>query len=165
LVEASLEPPGQIVKFLHKRLHCQLANTTLLWAEGADFTEAVRRSGVLVGGEGLLVRTFRRLDELMREVAYVCRYILGLPDLAQQIQEKRLETRRGILIVPSLYLGDADDPVAEPIPPCFMQEGCPFEVGKVAQFCPLDVGFSHNTCSERFRDTQVSLLTTARSLR
>lgn len=164
LVEAKLEPPGQIVSFVNARLHCQLANTTLLWAEGANFTEAVRKSGVPVGGEGLLVRTFRRLDELMREIAYICRYILGLPDLAQQIQAKRQETRRGILVVPSLYLGDADDPAADPIPPCIVQESCPFLAGEVIHFCPLEVGFSHNTCSERFRDTQVSLLTTARSL-
>lgn len=163
-VRDSLQPAGGIVSFVNARLHPQLADTTLLWAKGVDFTEAVQRSRVSIGGEGVLVRAFRRLDELMREIGYVCKHLLGMPELAAAIQAKRTETRRGVLVAPSLYLGDAEDPTAEPIPQQLPMLQCPYPVGATLMFCPLEIGFSHNTCGERFRDSQVSLLTTARAL-
>eukprot|EP00929_Paragymnodinium_shiwhaense_P027809 TRINITY_DN16238_c0_g1_i2.p1 TRINITY_DN16238_c0_g1~~TRINITY_DN16238_c0_g1_i2.p1 ORF type:complete len:1210 (-),score=197.28 TRINITY_DN16238_c0_g1_i2:509-4138(-) len=164
LVDHQLEKHGNIVWFLGTRIHRSLVNTTLLWAEGKTFSEAVRLSGIAVGGEGVLVRALRRLDELIREIAYICRHILGLPHLAKALQETRDLTRRGVLVVPSLYLGDAEDALAEPISPEMALPRCPHMPGTWIELSPADVGFTHDSISEHFRKSRVSLLTTARAL-
>jgi len=164
LAHEKLEKAGSVVSFVNSRVHPQLVNTTLLWASGESFTEAVRRSCIPVGGEGLVVRSLRRVDELMREVAYLCRHALGLPDIASEIQTKREDIRRGVLVIPSLYLGEATDPLADPIPSALECLQCNFTPGSQIHVSPSEIGFSHRSCSERFRDSNVSLLTTAQAL-
>ena len=68
------------------RLNPQMCETALRWAQGHDFTSAVLSSGMATGGEGLVIRTLRRLDELMRELTFVLRHDLALPAAAEAIQ-------------------------------------------------------------------------------
>jgi superfamily II RNA helicase len=68
------------------RLNPQLCETAFQWASGQDFTAAVLSSRVATGGEGVVTRTLRRLDELMREVTFVLRHDLASPEAAQVIQ-------------------------------------------------------------------------------
>ena len=69
------------------RINPQLCETALQWASGQDFTSAVLSSRVAIGGEGIVTRTLRRLDELMREIIFVLRHDLASPEAAQAIQK------------------------------------------------------------------------------
>eukprot|EP00438_Fugacium_kawagutii_P033797 Skav218852 [mRNA] locus=scaffold2397:94147:94872:+ [translate_table: standard] len=71
---------------IRARLNPQLCETALRWASGRDFTSAVLSSRVAIGGEGIVIRTLRRLDELMREITFVLRHDLASPEAAQAIQ-------------------------------------------------------------------------------
>ncbi|CAK9073168.1 ATP-dependent RNA helicase DOB1 (mRNA transport regulator MTR4) [Durusdinium trenchii] len=133
------------------RVNPQLCETALQWASGQDFTSAVLSSGVAVGGEGIVTRALRRLDELMREITFVLRHDLGSPQAAQRIQDARLLARRGVLAAPSAYLGEAEDRVAEEIeaePPWPNQTWPP---GYEGHLDPLDIGFSQANCSANFQ--------------
>ena len=137
------------------RVNPQLCETALQWASGQDFTSAVLSSGVAVGGEGIVTRALRRLDELMREITFVLRHDLGSPQAAQRIQDARLLARRGVLAAPSAYLGEAEDRVAEEIeaePPWPNQTWPP---GYEGHLDPLDIGFSQANCSANFQCTPV----------
>ena len=68
------------------RLNPQLCETAFQWASGQDFTSAVLSSRLTIGGEGIVIRTLRRLDELMREITFVLRHDLAAPEAAQIIQ-------------------------------------------------------------------------------
>ncbi len=142
-------------EMIKARLNPQLCETALQWASGEDFTSAVLSSGVAVGGEGIVTRALRRLDELMREITFVLRHDLASPEAAQAIQRARLLARRGVLAAPSAYLGEAEDRVAEeiePEPPWPNQSWPPGYRGNVD---PLDVYFSQATCSANFRRAPV----------
>ena len=76
----------------------QLCETALQWASGQDFTSAVLSSRVAIGGEGLVTRTLRRLDELMREITFVLRHDLASPEAAQAIQNLAADFIRGLHI-------------------------------------------------------------------
>lgn len=138
------------------RINPQLCETALQWASGQDFTSAVLSSRVAIGGEGLVTRTLRRLDELMREITFVLRHDLASPEAAQAIQNARLLARRGVLAAPSAYLGEAEDRVAEEIeaePPWPNQMWPP---GHQGDLDPLDLGFSQAACSRKFRAPPVA---------
>ena len=80
------------------RINPQLCETALQWASGQDFTSAVLSSRVAIGGEGLVTRTLRRLDELMREITFVLRHDLASPEAAQAIQNLAADFIRGLHI-------------------------------------------------------------------
>lgn len=137
--------------FVAERVNPKMAETVLRWACGEDFTSAVRASGISVGGEGIVVRSLRRLDELMREVTAVLRHQLNLRDNADLIQETRTCIRRGVLIAQSLYLGEAEDVAGEEIelePPL---PGPGIELYARDSLDPLTIGFSHATINEAFQ--------------
>ena len=131
------------------RVNPKLCETAFQWASGQDFTSAVLSSGVAIGGEGIVTRALRRLDELMREVTFVLRHDLASPQMAQKIQDTRLLARRGVLAAPSAYLGEAEDRVAQEIEaePPWPSQICPHE----GCLDPLDIGFSQSSCGANFR--------------
>ena len=133
------------------RVNPKLCETAFQWASGQDFTSAVLSSGVAIGGEGIVARALRRLDELMREVTFVLRHDLASPGVAQRIQDARLLARRGVLAAPSAYLGVAEDRVADEIEaePPWPSQICP--PGYEGYLDPLDIGFSQSSCGANFR--------------
>ena len=138
------------VAFAAARVNPSFVETAYRWARGDDFTQAVLQSRVPVGGEGIVVRTLRRLDELMREVSFVLRHDLGAVEVADAIQAVRLRARRGVVAMQSAYLGEQEDNIGEelePEPP-FPQALLPLGPGHLD---PLDVGFSQECCSAKFR--------------
>lgn len=138
--------------FVQARVQPKLAETALRWARGADFTTAVLKSGIPSGGEGLVVRGLRRLDELMREMSHILRYDLGAPSLAKSIQETRVHVRRGVLAVQSMYLGEAEDFAAEEIEPDPPWPQPTLAIDDTGWMDPLDIGFSQLVCGAHFRD-------------
>ena len=156
--------------FATARVNPSFAETAYRWARGDDFTEAVLQSLVPVGGEGIVVRTLRRLDEFMREVTFVLRHDLGAIQVADSIREARLQARRGVVAMQSVYLGEQDDVAGEelePEPP-FPQQLLPLGPGWLD---PLDIMFSQGHCAARFRrpietgtSTAASILELAQAL-
>lgn len=142
-------------EMIKARLNPQLCETALQWASGDDFTSAVRSSGVAIGGEGIVTRALRRLDELMREITFVLRHDLASPEAAQAIQNARLSARRGVLAAPSAYLGEAEDRVAEEIEPEPPWPNQSWPPGYQGNLDPLDIFFSQATCSANFRRAPV----------
>ena len=55
--------------------------------------------------EGSLIRLFRRLEELLRQIAEAAK-VMGSQDLAQKFEQSLLKVRRDIVAAQSLYLGD-----------------------------------------------------------
>ncbi|CAJ1351245.1 unnamed protein product [Effrenium voratum] len=137
------------------RVNPKLCETAFQWASGQDFTSAVLSSGVAIGGEGIVARALRRLDELMREVTFVLRHDLGSPEAAQRIQEARLLARRGVLAAPSAYLGATEDRVAEEIEPEPPWPRQSFATGYEGCLDPLDIGFSQQSCAANFPQSPV----------
>ncbi|CAE7872439.1 mtr-4 [Symbiodinium necroappetens] len=156
--------------FAAARVNPSFAETAYRWARGDDFTEAVLQSRVPVGGEGIVVRTLRRLDEFMREVTFVLRHDLGAIQVADSIREARLQARRGVVAMQSVYLGEQDDVAGEelePEPP-FPQQLLPLGPGWLD---PLDIMFSQGHCAAKFRrpietgtSTAASILELAQAL-
>ena len=149
--------------FAAVRVNPSFAETAYRWACGDDFTQAVLQSRVPVGGEGIVVRTLRRLDELMREVTFVLRHDLGARQVADAIQEVRLRARRGVVAMQSAYLGDQEDNVGdelEPDPP-FPQQLLPLGPGYLD---PLDIGFSQANCAAKFQRPIATLSGCAESI-
>jgi len=149
--------------FAAARVNPSFAETAYRWARGDDFTEAVLQSRVPVGGEGIVVRTLRRLDELMREVTFVLRHDLGATQVADSIREARLQARRGVVAMQSAYLGEQDDLAGEelePEPP-FPQQLLPLGPGWLD---PLDIMFSQGHCAAKFRRPIETSAVTAASI-
>ena len=133
------------------RVNPKLCETAFQWALGQDFATAVLTSGVALGGEGIVTRALRRLDELMREITFVLRHDLASPEAALKIQSVRLSARRGVLAAPSAYLGEAEDRVAEEIeaePPWPKEALAP---GYRGNLDPLEIGFSQSHCKATFQ--------------
>ncbi|CAE7946250.1 SKI2 [Symbiodinium sp. KB8] len=133
------------------RVNPKLCETAYQWALGQNFARAVITSGVALGGEGIVTRALRRLDELMREITFVLRHDLASPEAAQRIQTVRLSARRGVLAAPSAYLGEAEDRVGEEIeaePPWPKEALAP---GYRGNLDPLEIGFSQSHCKATFQ--------------
>lgn len=78
----------------------QLMDVVYQWAKGCTFSQIMQMTEVF---EGSLVRMFRRLEELLRQLAQAARTI-GSEELADKM-EKGLELiHRGLVNSPSLYL-------------------------------------------------------------
>eukprot|EP00933_Yihiella_yeosuensis_P037915 TRINITY_DN31915_c0_g1_i1.p1 TRINITY_DN31915_c0_g1~~TRINITY_DN31915_c0_g1_i1.p1 ORF type:complete len:347 (+),score=59.59 TRINITY_DN31915_c0_g1_i1:28-1041(+) len=132
----------------------KFSETALRWARGEDFTTAVLKSRVPVGGEGVVVRALRRLDELMREVSFVLRHHLASPELANAIKETRCSARRGVLAAPSAYLGEAEDRGAEELEPDPPWPAASLALG-AGVIDPLEIGFSQASCADHFSESTI----------
>lgn len=72
----------------------------LRWARGESFTDILANSSEY---EGSVIRSFRRLDELLRQLACACRSIDN-STMEQNFLNAMTKMKRGIAFSSSLYL-------------------------------------------------------------
>ncbi|KAI9797804.1 MAG: ATP-dependent RNA helicase mtr4 [Piccolia ochrophora] len=70
------------------------------WAQGSSFGEICKMTDVY---EGSLIRLFRRLEELLRQLAIAAK-VMGSEDLMKKFEEALSKVRRDIVAAQSLYL-------------------------------------------------------------
>ena len=78
----------------------QLMEVVYAWAHGKSFAEICKMTDVY---EGSLIRLFRRLEELLRQIAQAAK-VMGSTDLEQKFEESLKKVRRDIVAAQSLYL-------------------------------------------------------------
>ncbi|EFX06209.1 ATP-dependent RNA helicase dob1 [Grosmannia clavigera kw1407] len=81
-------------------LKWQLMETVLSWANGASFAEICKMTNAY---EGSLVRLFRRLEELLRQMAEAGK-VMGSEELTKKFEQSLEKIKRGIVAAQSLYL-------------------------------------------------------------
>lgn len=81
-------------------LRWQLMETVFVWAQGRSFSEICKMTNVY---EGSLIRLFRRLEELLRQMAQAAK-VMGNDDLTKKFEESLQKIRRDIVAAQSLYL-------------------------------------------------------------
>ncbi|OAA69845.1 ATP-dependent RNA helicase DOB1 [Cordyceps fumosorosea ARSEF 2679] len=81
-------------------LKWQLMETVYAWAQGRPFSEICKMTNVY---EGSLIRLFRRLEELLRQMAQAAK-VMGNDDLTKKFDESLQKVRRDIVAAQSLYL-------------------------------------------------------------
>lgn len=70
------------------------------WSKGASFADICNMTDIF---EGSIIRAFRRLDELMQQLARAA-HVVGDEGLAAKIEESNLTIRRDIIFAASLYI-------------------------------------------------------------
>ncbi|KAF7563356.1 hypothetical protein G7046_g800 [Stylonectria norvegica] len=83
-----------------QKLKWQLMETVYVWAQGRPFIEICKMTNVY---EGSLIRLFRRLEELLRQMAQAAK-VMGNEDLTKKFEESLSKIRRDIVAAQSLYL-------------------------------------------------------------
>ncbi|KAI9843895.1 MAG: ATP-dependent RNA helicase mtr4 [Sclerophora amabilis] len=78
----------------------QLMEVVYAWAHGSSFAQICKMTDVY---EGSLIRLFRRLEELLRQIAQAAR-VMGSEDLQQKLEESLTKVKRDIVAAQSLYL-------------------------------------------------------------
>ncbi|CAO1600944.1 ATP-dependent RNA helicase mtr4, variant 2 [Xanthoria calcicola] len=78
----------------------QLMEVVYSWAHGTSFAEICKMTDVY---EGSLIRLFRRLEELLRQMAQAGK-VMGSEELEQKFEKSLLKVRRDIVAAQSLYL-------------------------------------------------------------
>ena len=78
----------------------QLMEVVYSWAHGKSFAEICKMTDVY---EGSLIRLFRRLEELLRQIAQAAK-VMGSSDLEQKFEESLNKVKRDIVAAQSLYL-------------------------------------------------------------
>lgn len=78
----------------------QLVEITYKWCEGASFGEICKLTDTY---EGSIIRCFRRLEELLKELANCARAIEN-PELQSKFQAASEKLKRGIVFAASLYI-------------------------------------------------------------
>ncbi|CAL3967568.1 unnamed protein product [Diplocarpon coronariae] len=78
----------------------ELMEVVLLWAQGKSFAEICKMTDVY---EGSLIRLFRRLEELLRQMAQAGK-VMGSDELSGKFEEALSKIRRDIVAAQSLYL-------------------------------------------------------------
>ncbi|EHK99185.1 P-loop containing nucleoside triphosphate hydrolase [Glarea lozoyensis ATCC 20868] len=78
----------------------QLMDVVLAWAQGKSFAEICKMTDVY---EGSLIRLFRRLEELLRQMAQAGK-VMGSDELSAKFEESLSKIRRDIVAAQSLYL-------------------------------------------------------------
>ncbi|KZF25744.1 putative ATP dependent RNA helicase [Xylona heveae TC161] len=78
----------------------QLMEVVFAWAHGAPFAQICKMTDVY---EGSLIRLFRRLEELLRQIAQAAK-VMGSDDLEKKFEEALTKVRRDIVAAQSLYL-------------------------------------------------------------
>ncbi|KAK0706958.1 rRNA-processing arch domain-containing protein [Lasiosphaeria miniovina] len=81
-------------------LKWQLMDTVLAWAQGKPFSEICKMTNVY---EGSLIRLFRRLEELIRQMAEAAK-VMGSQDLQDKFDATLKTIKRDIVSFNSLYL-------------------------------------------------------------
>ncbi|KAF4472017.1 atp-dependent rna helicase dob1 [Fusarium albosuccineum] len=83
-----------------QKLKWQLMETVFTWAQGRPFVEICKMTNIY---EGSLIRLFRRLEELLRQMAQAAK-VMGNEDLTKKFDESLQKIRRDIVAAQSLYL-------------------------------------------------------------
>ncbi|KAI0205709.1 rRNA-processing arch domain-containing protein [Astrocystis sublimbata] len=83
-----------------QNLKYQLMETVYAWANGKTFAEVCKMTGAY---EGSLIRLFRRLEELLRQMAQAAK-VMGSEELQHKFEESLTKIRRDIVAAQSLYL-------------------------------------------------------------
>lgn len=83
-----------------QKLKWQLMETVYAWAQGRPFIEICKMTKVY---EGSLIRLFRRLEELLRQMGQAAK-VMGNDDLTKKFEESLSKIRRDIVAAQSLYL-------------------------------------------------------------
>jgi len=78
----------------------ELMGVVLAWAQGKSFSEICKMTEVY---EGSLIRLFRRLEELLRQMAQAAK-VMGSDELAAKFELSLSTIRRDIVAAQSLYL-------------------------------------------------------------
>ncbi|KAH9898764.1 rRNA-processing arch domain-containing protein [Xylariomycetidae sp. FL2044] len=81
-------------------LKWQLMETVYCWAKGKSFSEVCKMTDAY---EGSLIRLFRRLEELLRQMAQAGK-VMGSEELTNKFEESLSKIRRDIVAAQSLYL-------------------------------------------------------------
>lgn len=81
-------------------LKWQLMETVYAWANGKPFSEVCKMTNAY---EGSLIRLFRRLEELLRQMAQAGK-VMGSEELTTKFEESLAKIRRDIVAAQSLYL-------------------------------------------------------------
>ncbi|KAK3941768.1 rRNA-processing arch domain-containing protein [Diplogelasinospora grovesii] len=81
-------------------LKWQLMETVLAWANGRPFAEICKMTNAY---EGSLIRLFRRLEELLRQMAEAAK-VMGSEELKDKFEQSLAKIRRDIVSFNSLYL-------------------------------------------------------------
>ncbi|KAF5582925.1 atp-dependent rna helicase dob1 [Fusarium pseudocircinatum] len=83
-----------------QKLKWQLMETVYAWAQGRPFIEICKMTKVY---EGSLIRLFRRLEELLRQMGQAAK-VMGNDDLTKKFEDSLSKIRRDIVAAQSLYL-------------------------------------------------------------
>jgi len=78
----------------------QLMEVVYAWSKGSTFAQICKMTDVY---EGSLIRLFRRLEELLRQIAQAAK-VMGSDDLEKKFEEALTKVRRDIVAAQSLYL-------------------------------------------------------------
>nr|POE85588.1 atp-dependent rna helicase mtr4 [Quercus suber] len=78
----------------------ELMEVVYAWTQGASFAQICKMTDVY---EGSLIRLFRRLEELLRQLGQAAR-VMGSEELEQKFEAALLKVRRDIVAAQSLYL-------------------------------------------------------------
>ncbi|KAJ9623071.1 ATP-dependent RNA helicase mtr4 [Taxawa tesnikishii (nom. ined.)] len=78
----------------------QLMEVVYRWTQGGSFAEICKMTDVY---EGSLIRLFRRLEELLRQIAQAAK-VMGSEELEQKFEVALTKVRRDIVAAQSLYL-------------------------------------------------------------
>ncbi|KAI0008441.1 antiviral helicase [Xylariaceae sp. FL0662B] len=81
-------------------LKWQLMETVYAWANGKSFADVCKMTNAY---EGSLIRLFRRLEELLRQMAQAGK-VMGSEDLTSKFEDSLAKIRRDIVAAQSLYL-------------------------------------------------------------
>ncbi|KAG6359843.1 hypothetical protein INS49_010896 [Diaporthe citri] len=81
-------------------LKWQLMETVYAWAQGRPFAEICKMTNAY---EGSLIRLFRRLEELLRQMAQAGK-VMGSEELSKKFEESLNKIKRDIVAAQSLYL-------------------------------------------------------------
>lgn len=83
-----------------ERFKPQMMDVVLAWAKGAKFIEICKMTDVF---EGSIIRSMRRLEELIRQLTVAAR-VIGNTELESKFAEGILKIKRDIVFAASLYL-------------------------------------------------------------
>jgi ATP-dependent RNA helicase DOB1 len=83
-----------------KRFSYELMDVVRLWVEGHTFIEICEKTSVF---EGSIIRTFKRLEELLRQLGSAAR-VIGNTELENVFSSAIIKIKRDIIFANSLYL-------------------------------------------------------------
>ncbi|KAF2100648.1 ATP-dependent RNA helicase DOB1 [Rhizodiscina lignyota] len=83
-----------------KKFKHQLMEVVYAWTKGASFAEICKMTDVY---EGNIIRLFRRLEELLRQMAQASK-VMGSEELEKKFDEALAKVKRDIVAAQSLYL-------------------------------------------------------------